>query len=76
MSNGKLFVGMKIQHRWRHSGAKEFDWFATITEINTSTDEIYVEVTSAQGYTHGENWNKAHTETGLRYREYVEIKDE
>ena len=73
----EIFVGMKIEHKYRREMNKpEFDWYCTINEINEATNELAVCITNRTGHHHPETWNMAHTISGLERHAYLEIKGE
>jgi len=68
---GELVVGMKIKHQ-HYQLAEGYDWFATVLEVD-DTNDLKVLVTGQYG-SHPETWNKAHTESALNLREYLEME--
>lgn len=56
--------GDKIMHR-------DGDWVAHISSVNEKDNEISMTIRTATGGSWAEDWNLAHTESGLKRGEYV-----
>ena len=70
----EVYVGMVLEHKWRKTGTMVYNWTATIKAICPDSNVLKVDIMSQHGQNHSEQWNKLHTENGLKEFEYLEVK--
>lgn len=64
----KLQTGMKIRHKYHHRG-NEWDFVATVLELHDDKNVITMQLNGSGGQWF-EDWNMAHTYSGLNSGEY------
>lgn len=65
-----LVIGDVIRHQW-YSTNGDMRWEAEVVSINEDDNELKVSVMGIYGQSHPENWNLAHTVSGLNMGEYT-----
>lgn len=58
--------GLKFRSKW-------FEGTVEVHELDTTTNELKVKITSPLGYARYENWNLAHTRVGFSQGDYKRL---